>query len=305
MSNQSATLPPIQYFPEKNQLENTSNFLAFSDAIVNIARGYGLSGYLDGTIVRPAGSTAPATLAAGAVGAQPVIPVTTPVNSLNPNVSEWDLRDGRLASIIFQNVKEPRAIGINATDTASVMWSTINSRFNPRTAAAQTLAKQRFKAILYQGYGRFDTYLDELERLKSEANAVGCSLSDADLYDQFFAGLPSGEQFLWVVQKYGGSSFPNLAISLREYQLQVDVLNPGSSSKSIVPSALATQSAPLKCENCKLRGHSKERCYAPGGGWEAKRPAWYQIPKWMKAKMNAAFLTDTPEVPAPSALLES
>ncbi|KAJ3777154.1 hypothetical protein FB446DRAFT_784514 [Lentinula raphanica] len=64
MSN-SNTLPPIQFFAEARQLDNVSNFLSFSDSIVSIARGYGLEGYLDGTITRPAGNVAPPVLAAG------------------------------------------------------------------------------------------------------------------------------------------------------------------------------------------------------------------------------------------------
>ncbi|KAJ3717868.1 hypothetical protein C8R42DRAFT_644483 [Lentinula raphanica] len=70
MSN-SNSLPPIQTFAESRQLNNIANFLAFSDSIVSIARGYGLEGYIDGTITRPTAS-APAVMAAGAVPGQPL-----------------------------------------------------------------------------------------------------------------------------------------------------------------------------------------------------------------------------------------
>ncbi|KAJ3742759.1 hypothetical protein EV360DRAFT_76678, partial [Lentinula raphanica] len=70
MSN-SNSLPPIQTFAESRQLDNITNFLSFSDSIISITRGYGLEGYIDGSIPRPASNVAPAVLAAGAVAGQP------------------------------------------------------------------------------------------------------------------------------------------------------------------------------------------------------------------------------------------
>ncbi|KAJ3824815.1 hypothetical protein F5880DRAFT_1505947, partial [Lentinula raphanica] len=58
-------LPSIQYFAENRQLDNVGNFLSFSDSIISLARGYGLEGYLDGSIPRPNANSAPALMAAG------------------------------------------------------------------------------------------------------------------------------------------------------------------------------------------------------------------------------------------------
>ncbi|KAJ3978857.1 hypothetical protein F5890DRAFT_1380277, partial [Lentinula detonsa] len=40
------------------------------------------------------------------------------------------------------------------------------------------------------------------------------------------------------------------------------------------------------CENCKRRGHTKERCWARGGGQEGKGPTWYRAPKGMDANVS-------------------
>ncbi|KAJ3718889.1 hypothetical protein C8R42DRAFT_711147, partial [Lentinula raphanica] len=76
MSNAN-NLPPIQNLPENRQLDGVSNFLAFSDTIVSTVRGYGLEGYIDGSITRPAAGMAPALLAAGPNPGQPTFPVPT------------------------------------------------------------------------------------------------------------------------------------------------------------------------------------------------------------------------------------
>ncbi|KAJ3816799.1 hypothetical protein F5878DRAFT_549290, partial [Lentinula raphanica] len=124
MSTQSS-LPPIQVFVESRQLDNIANFLSYSDSIVSIARGYGLEGYLDGTISRPDLNAAPAVMAAGPNSGVGVVPLATSNNSTKPSRDEWDIHNARIAAIIFLNVKDPRGIGLSPTLTAQDMWSHI------------------------------------------------------------------------------------------------------------------------------------------------------------------------------------
>ncbi|KAJ3772479.1 hypothetical protein FB446DRAFT_618112, partial [Lentinula raphanica] len=121
----SNSLPPIQIFVETRQLDSVSNFLAFSDSIVSITRGYGLEGYIDGSIPRPAGTIAPFVLAAGSTPGQPVIPTPTANNSNSPTLEEWELRNARVAAIIYMNIKDPRGIGLNPNQSALEMWNKI------------------------------------------------------------------------------------------------------------------------------------------------------------------------------------
>ncbi|KAJ3839638.1 hypothetical protein F5878DRAFT_535201, partial [Lentinula raphanica] len=124
----SNTLPPIQIFPDSRQLDSIVNFLAFSDSIISIARGYGLEGYIDGSIPRPAANIAPDILAAGPTPGQPVIPTPTANNSPSPSINEWELRNARIAAIIYMNVKDPRGIGLNPNLVAVDMWNRILSK---------------------------------------------------------------------------------------------------------------------------------------------------------------------------------
>ncbi|KAF5365831.1 hypothetical protein D9757_014430 [Collybiopsis confluens] len=296
MTSASAALPAYQLFPENRQLKGNSNFIYFADHIFNFARGSGLGGYLDGTIIRPAPNALPAVIAAGA-GAAPVVAAATVINSTTPSVAEWDLRDGRLAAIIYANVKDPRAVGLETTDPAHTMWTKLHSKFNKQTPVTQTMAQKRIEAHIFMKNGRFDTYFDTLNRLRSEANAVGCSISDGDLLSTFFASLP--ETCLWVIQKYVGCDYDTVSNGLVEYQLHKDLIkNKGKAPNPspIVPTALATNTfqadarPPLICHNCKHRGHSKPRCYASGGGLEGQAPAGW-IPPRPAGRFTTAAVT--------------
>ncbi|KAJ3968998.1 hypothetical protein EV361DRAFT_964433, partial [Lentinula raphanica] len=115
------SLPPIQSFGETRQLDSVRHFLSFSDSVISIARGYGLEGYLDGSIPRPGTNTAPAVLAAGSTPGLGVIAGPTPNNSPNPSQDEWEIRNARLAAIIYLNAKDPRApVAVESTRSTPI-----------------------------------------------------------------------------------------------------------------------------------------------------------------------------------------
>ncbi|KIK50845.1 hypothetical protein GYMLUDRAFT_141230, partial [Collybiopsis luxurians FD-317 M1] len=101
-------------FPEDRQLNGLSNWALFRDHLKSVARATGLSGYIDGTIAAP---TPPST------NLQGPLPAPTPVNSRSPSLEEWELRDARIAGIIYQNIKDPRSLGVTQDMTAQAMWT--------------------------------------------------------------------------------------------------------------------------------------------------------------------------------------
>ncbi|KIK64473.1 hypothetical protein GYMLUDRAFT_161254, partial [Collybiopsis luxurians FD-317 M1] len=111
-------LPTLLLFPKDRQLIRLVNWATFCDHLKSVARATGLSGYLDGSIPSPT----PA-----APNAQGAALTPTSVNSCSPSVEEWELCDARIASIIYQNVKDPRSMGITQDMSAQVMWSALTT----------------------------------------------------------------------------------------------------------------------------------------------------------------------------------
>ncbi|KAJ3765377.1 hypothetical protein FB446DRAFT_795111 [Lentinula raphanica] len=269
------TLPQIQTFAESCQLESVTNFLSFSNSIVSIARGYSLEGYIDGTIPHPSANIAPSVLAAGATPGQPVIPTPTSNNSPTPLIDEWDLRNARLAAMIYMNVKDPHGIRLNLNQTA-------------KDIAAQNIAKEHLKSLRFNEGDRFDVYFSNL---KSEANEVGCTITDEDLVSQFLTNLPPSDSYAWIIQNYSGKSYSEIYASLIEIQLHKDsIKDSNGGNRAVVPTALAnttntrsnnSTNCPnngLYCTNCSHHNHTRARCYAPGGGWQDRVPAWWKPP---------------------------
>ncbi|KAF5346552.1 hypothetical protein D9757_014186 [Collybiopsis confluens] len=299
MSSNPSALPNLITFPEDKQLVGLTNWAVFRDHVKSVARSAGLNGYLDGTITAPlsvatAPNVVPVVMPVNSRNPTPeewnVVPVVTPVNSRNPTPEEWELRDARLAGIVFQNIKDPRSIGVTQDMTSNVMWTALTGEYENSSAAAQTLATERIQQCKYTAGTAFEDYFKSLEALRKSANDVGCNITDDDLRSRFLTSLP--RDYLWILQNHGARPFPDLKRHLIEYDMMVESVNHTAKSTT-VPNALMTSAqSPIVCDNCKRTGHVKKNCWAHGGGSEGKAPRWYRAPKGMEPSAASTSSSD-------------
>ncbi|KAF5367653.1 hypothetical protein D9757_010984 [Collybiopsis confluens] len=293
MSSNPNALPNLLVFPNDRQLTGISNWASFRDHLKSVARSTGLLGYLDGSTAQP-------TPLAGTAGVPPpATPTATPINSRTPSVEEWELRDGRLAGIIYQNIQDPRSIGVTEDMASNIMWRKLTGEFDTNSAAAQALAKERIQQFKYTPGTRFEEYFKNLEALRKAANDVGCSIQDEDLRTRFLTSL--SKEYLWILQTHGARPLPDLKRVLLEYDMMVESSNP--TSNATVPTALSVSSG-IICENCNRNGHTKKGCWARNGGREGLGPRWYKAPKGMEpvktSASSSAATTIVTESSAPS-----
>ncbi|KAJ7139068.1 hypothetical protein C8R44DRAFT_605716, partial [Mycena epipterygia] len=126
MSNSTITI-----LPDEKQFSG-QNWPAFQDIMISLARGKGYGGYLDGSIARPTFTVPIAQYATGFATSiyNPSIstaggPTMSLANASTPSQAEWDLRDGQMGAMIYQNVKDPKAHGLSPTNTSREMWDTL------------------------------------------------------------------------------------------------------------------------------------------------------------------------------------
>ncbi|KAJ7021894.1 hypothetical protein C8F04DRAFT_972140, partial [Mycena alexandri] len=129
MSNSTITI-----LPAEKQFDG-QNWASFHDVMISLARGKGYEGYLNGNIPRP---TAAATSASSAAGFATSIynlsistaggPTALLANASTPSQAEWDLRDGQMGAMVYQNVKDPKAHGLSPTATSHEMWVALTGK---------------------------------------------------------------------------------------------------------------------------------------------------------------------------------
>ncbi|KAJ7917075.1 hypothetical protein B0H13DRAFT_1608616, partial [Mycena leptocephala] len=110
------TLPTL-LATEKLQ-PNKSNYAIFKVLIEEHAASKGLSGYLDGTITKPA----IITLITGTAPADP-----TPVFSTAPSHEEWGYRNGVMQSMIVTNIIDPIGLGVKRDGTVKECWDSVTN----------------------------------------------------------------------------------------------------------------------------------------------------------------------------------
>ncbi|KAJ3781295.1 hypothetical protein GGU10DRAFT_379671 [Lentinula aff. detonsa] len=249
------------------QLVGLSNWAVFRDHLHSVARATGLTGYLLGTIVAPSPIvlTSPSP---GGTTVPPLVAAPTLINARTPSLEEWELRDGRLAGIIYQNVKDPRSITLTELMTTHEMWTQLTNEFDTSSAAAQALAKEQIQQFRYSLGTPFEEYFPK---------------------------------YLWVIQNHGSQLHRDLKHVLIEYDMMVESALPSTSSTPI-PNALAARSSTggVVCDNCQRSGHIKKDCWAKGGGSEGKAPCWYNAPKGMEPFSKSVSAALTINVPVPN-----
>ncbi|KIK60901.1 hypothetical protein GYMLUDRAFT_244054 [Collybiopsis luxurians FD-317 M1] len=201
MSSNPSSLPNLLVFPEDCQLTRILNWAIFCDHLKSVAHSTGLLGYLNDNILPPA-SPPPATgpVNALSIPPAPIAPAPTLINSHSPSIKEWELRDGHLASIIYQNIKDPRSIRVTEDMSSNAMWMRFTAEYKTNLAATQALAKEWLQQFKYVPRMHFKDYFKQLEALHKAANDIGCLVQDEDLHTRFLTSLTSN--YLWILQTH-------------------------------------------------------------------------------------------------------
>ncbi|KIK58924.1 hypothetical protein GYMLUDRAFT_245699 [Collybiopsis luxurians FD-317 M1] len=248
-STTANALPNLLVFPEDHQLVGLSNWAVFCDHMKSVTQSTRLGGYPDGSITAPPPPNAPA------LNTAPDPPVVTPINSPTPSLEEWELHNGQLAGIVFQNIKDPCSIGVTQDMTSNEMWTKLTSEYEIMSAAAQTLAKECIQQFKYVSSTSFEDYFKQLEALHKAASDVGCTVTDNDLCSQFLTSLST--EHLWILQSHGARSYIDLKCALLEYDMMVESASMMSSdpTASNAPVVTSRSNSRIICNNCKHVGH--------------------------------------------------
>ncbi|KAJ7708704.1 hypothetical protein B0H17DRAFT_1191208 [Mycena rosella] len=168
----------ITILSNEKQLSD-SNWVSFKDTILSLARGQGYESYLVRTTLR----TVAATFAGHA----------TPVNSSTPSTEEWDLRSGQMGSIIYLDVKDPKAHSLSASNTPYEMWVALHVKFNCSSKVLKGQANKRFCCVKLASRRNMPAHLDELTKLCVKVQRVDGHIRDPEMNSIIVQSLPAVE----------------------------------------------------------------------------------------------------------------
>ncbi|CAK5276895.1 unnamed protein product [Mycena citricolor] len=177
----ATNLPATPILPDDQKLSTDgSNWSNFKDGMFNMARGRGLEGYLTGAIAVPA-SFVPTSLG------------YTLLNSSFPSPDEWALRDGWVATMLYQNVKDPRSHDISGSDTAHQMWTSLIGKFNRSTDLLIGIRMERLRDLQLKDTRYLPGHINELIKLRADVHGIGRHVTDQQMCTIILNSLPKEE----------------------------------------------------------------------------------------------------------------
>ncbi|CAK5264063.1 unnamed protein product [Mycena citricolor] len=215
----TTNLPATPLLPDEQKLATDgANWANFKEIMISMARGRGVDGYMFGTVLNP---TAFVTSSAG----------YTPLNATTPSPDKYMLRDGWVAAMLYQNIKDPRSHDLKGSDLTNLIWTTLVSKFNRSTE------------LLY-----LMSHIDELVKHRAEVHDIGGSILDPLMCTIILLSLPKEEFGTLLIALQIHKVVAHLVQHLREWWDLVwkkQVEEEGASAN-----ALATVTNNSLCENC-------------------------------------------------------
>ncbi|KAF7372248.1 Gag-Pol polyprotein [Mycena venus] len=269
MASQMITLPTL-LATEKLQ-PNKSNYATFKVLIEEHAASKGLSGYLDGSITKPA-------IITSTTGKAPADP--TPIFSTAPSREEWGYRNSVMQSMIVTNIIDPIGLGVKRDGTAKECWDSVTNACAGKSEAALSLAESEFQAIKFAGVSRDD--LDELlSNIRNKANVIrmlGKTVDDKAIKHVLIHSMPADPRWLGLQGALFASTTTDEAFALiKTVAISTGMPEHTAEVVTSTSTALNTSTQKRRCTNpqCKAinkTSHTFENCYWPGGGKEGQFP---------------------------------
>ncbi len=251
----------------KEQKFNGENLLQWNISMTQLLGSKGLTGYIDGGIVKPAPPTTTTTT-----------PDSTPIYSSNPNYDEWVFRDQHAQGHITLNCTDVARLGVKTTGTAKEAWDSIQTEWGKSTDMRRSHAQE---ALDHTVYAEDSDIQEHIKLLQTRKVAVD-NLSATPMSDETWKGIvirsiPPTSKWLPVIPSlYSMTSAADIFSTLIAHGMILDrgirgKPMSGSSTTALTASTVNTCTNP----NCKVKKrstHTIANCYWPDGGKEGQFP---------------------------------
>ncbi len=153
----------------EEQKFNGENLLKWNINLQQLLGSKGLTGYIDGSITKPA------ILATGSTTPDP-----TPIYSANPNHDEWVFRDQLARGHITLNCTDVAGLGVKTTGTAKEAWDSIQTEWGTSTDMRRSHAQEALDRTTFAE----DSDIQEHIKLLRTRKAAVDSLSTTPMKDE-------------------------------------------------------------------------------------------------------------------------
>ena len=264
----SSGTPSLTLLSEEQKF-NGENLLQWNVTMNQLLGSKGLTGYIDGNVVKPAIPSSDAATPDH----------TTPIYSSKPTYDEWVFRDQLARGHITLNCTDIAGLGVKTTGTAKEAWDSIQSEWGKSTDMRRSHVQEALDRTVYAE----DSSVQEHIKLLQTRKAAVDNLSTSAMTDKTWKGIiirsiPPTMKWLPVIPSlYTMTTTADVFSTLIAHEMIIDR---GSRSKPTSGTSTSTALVAKSMDactnpNCKAKKrttHSTANCYWPGGGKEGQFP---------------------------------
>jgi hypothetical protein len=200
------------------------------------------------------------------------------------------------SAIIYQNIVDPCAHALSASETSREMWLKLVTKFHRKSEVLKGQVMDALHSLKLASRRDLPAHLDALTKLHSDALDAGARCPDEEYISIILASLPATE-FSNAMIILSEKKFAHEVIT--HLRTHWDLVYKASVNANGVAQVLATHAGhgggggrgAGNCTNCHVRPHHHENCWARSSGKEGYGPAWYKAPAGLESRqplINAA-----------------
>ncbi|OJT09466.1 Retrovirus-related Pol polyprotein from transposon TNT 1-94, partial [Trametes pubescens] len=244
-----------------------------------------------------------------------MITVTEPTDEFLASVKAWTTDDKWVKMLLTWNICiKSRAGIVQIGKTAAEVWHQLAARFEASSALDRINLVRKLEATKFAVGSDINEHVGRMCQLWQEATEAGASVPASDFsvhlvnsmpvaFEPIFAHLLGNTNFEYVMSQMKAlymNSVLRAGIATNIGPGATSMSNTGQSNTFVARSSVT-------CEWCGWTGHTRDRCYCPGGGLAGKQPStWKSDPRPKRGSacdlaIQAKLATLTIVAPTPTA----
>jgi hypothetical protein len=265
-----------------------SNWVTYRDRMMWSLRSRGLSEHLTSTTV---------TAAYIALG---------DINNRTPQM-RWEADEATTMHVIAASIPNSVFTNIKDKTTGKDVWDALKALYEGRTQMVLVKLSQQLQTTRCSEDDSVREHFDKLTNLREQLAAMGKSIPDNEYASILMGSLPESYTAILgsisaAAELSGAAVSSAIVVKIATDEYDRRTLGTEKSKDEAFAARSDSQKKKgkkrdVECENCHKKGHTKEQCYAKGGGNEGGGPR--RKSKKEGDKSNVAASSDqTPDIEA-------
>ena len=191
----------------------------------------------------------------------------------------WDNDEATAMHVIAASIPNSVFTSVKSKTNTQELWDALKALYKARTQMVLVKTSQQLQSTRCSEDDSVREHFDKLANLREQLAAMGKSVPDIEYASIIMGSLPESYAAMLgsiaaaaELSGHAVSSAVVVKIATDEYDRRTLESGKTKDEAFAVSSQKKGKKCDVECENCHKKGHTKDRCWAKGGGDEGGGP---------------------------------